>query len=162
MRCWRTVKAPSTEVYCLTACFHSTNSELPLKPTRNVEGRRSKGLKRLVLSYLASLSKYLTEVVLQLMQPFERSHPWFPERLLLMCSLCLSLILNGVFTSQLASSFSKRMYYDDIDTLEQLEESGETRFNPIDLPALLHSSAGCLYNKDLSPSRLPLLLYRVG
>lgn len=42
-----------------------------------------------------------------------------------MCSLCMSLILNGVFTSQLASTFSKRMYYDDIDTLEQLEESGK-------------------------------------
>ncbi|XP_076234963.1 uncharacterized protein LOC143179552 [Calliopsis andreniformis] len=88
--------------------------------------RYSKRFKRIFLFCLMSLGKYLTRVVLQLVQPFERSQPWFPERLFLMCSLCLSLILNGVFTSQLASTFSKRMYYDDIDTLEQLEESGLT------------------------------------
>ncbi|XP_043255164.1 uncharacterized protein LOC122398960 [Colletes gigas] len=88
--------------------------------------RHWKQFKRASLSCLASLSKYLTKVVLQLVQPFERSHPWFPERFLLMCSLWLSLILNGVFTSQLASSFSKRLYYNDIDTLEELEKSGLT------------------------------------
>lgn len=58
------------------------------------------------------------------MQPFKLGQPWFPERLLLICSLLLSLILNGIITSQLASSFSKRMYYEDINTLEQLEKSG--------------------------------------
>ncbi|PBC31699.1 hypothetical protein APICC_07500 [Apis cerana cerana] len=67
-----------------------------------------------------------TRYIYQLMQPFKLGQPWFPERLLLICSLLLSLILNGIITSQLASSFSKRMYYEDINTLEQLEKSGIT------------------------------------
>lgn len=46
----------------------------------------------------------------------------------MMCSLFLSLILNGLITSQLASSFSKRMYYENINTLEQLKESGNIPF----------------------------------
>ncbi|XP_054009266.1 uncharacterized protein LOC128892752 [Hylaeus anthracinus] len=98
----------------------------PVEPKRNFGTRdeHSKQLKQASLICLASLTKYLAKVVLQLVQPFSHSQPWFPERLLLMCSLWLSLILNGVFTSQLASTFSKRLYYDDIDTLEELEETG--------------------------------------
>ncbi|CAK9822527.1 hypothetical protein ANTRET_LOCUS1048 [Anthophora retusa] len=84
----------------------------------------SRRFNQIFLPYLASVARYLMKVVLQLMQPFESGKPWFPERLLLMCSLFLSLILNGLLTSQLASTFSKRMYYKDIDTLEELEESG--------------------------------------
>ncbi|XP_076166268.1 uncharacterized protein LOC143146143 [Ptiloglossa arizonensis] len=107
---------------------HEVAGVCPLEPTPNFQNgaRHSKQFKCISLSCLTTLSKYLMKVVLQLVQPFERSQPWFPERLLLMCSLWLSLILNGVFTSQLASTFSKRLYYNDIDTLEELEESGLT------------------------------------
>ncbi|XP_033324057.2 uncharacterized protein LOC117219213 [Megalopta genalis] len=73
---------------------------------------------------LMILVKYFTEIMLHQTQPFENTKPWFPERLFVMCSLWLSLILNGVFASQLAASFSRLHYYDDIDTLEQLEQSG--------------------------------------
>ncbi|XP_026669060.1 uncharacterized protein LOC108624594 isoform X2 [Ceratina calcarata] len=88
--------------------------------TRCVRIPREKYFKRA----FRSLGKYLIRVVLQSMQPFKSEYPWFPERLLLMCSLFLSLILNGIVTSQLASTFSKRLHYKDIDTLEELEESG--------------------------------------
>ncbi|XP_033177899.1 uncharacterized protein LOC112213251 isoform X1 [Bombus impatiens] len=83
---------------------------------------RSKRFNEMCLSFVT----WLTKVVFQLMQPFKLGQAWFPERLLMMCSLFLSLILNGLITSQLASSFSKRMYYENINTLEQLKESGLT------------------------------------
>ncbi|KZC06508.1 hypothetical protein WN55_10419 [Dufourea novaeangliae] len=96
--------------------------------TIRAEGSHSGGFERAALSSIVSLSKYITTVVLQLMQPFEGRNsghrPRFPVRLFVMCSLWLGLILNGLFTSQLASILSKRMYYDDIDTLKELEESG--------------------------------------
>lgn len=90
----------------------------------NTKKNDSKRFDRASLSLLITLARYLMKVVFQLMQPFKLGQPWFPERLLLLCSLLLSLILNGIITSQLASSFSKRMYYEDINTLEQLEKSG--------------------------------------
>ncbi|XP_076284412.1 uncharacterized protein LOC143210952 [Lasioglossum baleicum] len=85
---------------------------------------RPKRLGRVIFPRLTILVKYLAKVMLQPTQPFENCKPSFPERLFVICSLWLSLILNGVFTSQLAASFSRLHYYDDIDTLEQLEESG--------------------------------------
>lgn len=85
---------------------------------------RSKRFNEMCLSFVT----WLTKVVFQLMQPFKLGQAWFPERLLMMCSLFLSLILNGLITSQLASSFSKRMYYENINTLEQLKESGNIPF----------------------------------
>lgn len=109
--------------------FHFADRVYQLEDTGEIgstktEMGRTKRIDHVFFTHLASLGKYLSKVVFQLMQPFQLSQPWFPERLLMMCSLLLSLILNGVITSQLASSFSKRMYYEDIDTLEQLEESG--------------------------------------
>ncbi|CAL7949915.1 unnamed protein product [Xylocopa violacea] len=86
--------------------------------------RHAKLFNRDLLPNLLPLGKYLMKVVMQLMQPFKSDQPWFPERLLLMSSLFLSLILNGVVTSQLASTLSKRLFYQDIDTLEELEKSG--------------------------------------
>ncbi|XP_076656655.1 uncharacterized protein LOC143361274 [Halictus rubicundus] len=85
---------------------------------------RPRRLERVIFPRLMILVKYLTKVMLQPTQPFENCKPSFPERLFVICSLWLGLILNGVFTSQLAASFSRLHYYDDIDTLEQLEESG--------------------------------------
>nr|XP_031825522.1 uncharacterized protein LOC116423910 [Nomia melanderi]XP_031825523.1 uncharacterized protein LOC116423910 [Nomia melanderi] len=97
---------------------------VPRTETTLGAGSRLKRFKGATFSRLAPLVKYLTKVVLQPSQPFQNYAARFPERLFVMCSLWLSLILNGVFTSQLAASFSKRHYYDDIDTLEQLEKSG--------------------------------------
>ncbi|XP_017790662.1 PREDICTED: uncharacterized protein LOC108572854 [Habropoda laboriosa] len=103
---------------------YETMRNIRLTWKTEMEETHSRRFNQIFLSHLASVARYLMKVVLQLMQPFESGKPWFPERLLLMCSLFLSLILNGVLTSQLASTFSKRMYYKDIDTLEELEESG--------------------------------------
>lgn len=88
----------------------------------------SRRFNEMCLSFVTWLGRYLTKIVFQLMQPFKYGQAWFPERLLMMCSLFLSLILNGIITSQLASSFSKRIYYEDINTLEQLKESGNIPF----------------------------------
>lgn len=110
--------------------FPFTNSVHPSKTSGNsrltaeTKEKNSKRLKRLLLPYLSTSGKYFIKLILQIMQPYESNKPWFTERLFLMCSLFLSLILNGLFASQLASCFSKRMYYEDIDTLEELEESG--------------------------------------
>ncbi|XP_017758709.1 PREDICTED: uncharacterized protein LOC108549732 [Eufriesea mexicana] len=110
--------------------FHFSDRVYLLEETQGTESTtksemgHSKRIYHVFLTHLASFGKYLSKVVFQLMQPFQLSQPWFPERLLMMCSLLLSLILNGIITSQLASSFSKRMHYEDIDTLEKLEESG--------------------------------------
>ncbi|XP_078033889.1 uncharacterized protein LOC144468351 [Augochlora pura] len=79
---------------------------------------------RAIFPRLMILVKYFTEIMLHPTQAFVNTKPRFPERLFVMCSLWLSLILNGVFASQLAASFSRLHYYDDIDTLEQLEQSG--------------------------------------
>ncbi|KAK9304063.1 hypothetical protein QLX08_004441 [Tetragonisca angustula] len=102
--------------------FRKKQNVWPIIKTRKDNSKR---FNRAFLSFL-KFGKYFSKVVFQLMQPFKLGQAWFPERLLLMCSLLLSLILNGIITSQLASSFSKRMYYEDIDSLEQLEESGLT------------------------------------
>ncbi|XP_071868721.1 uncharacterized protein [Bombus fervidus] len=97
-----------------------------VRSTMKTKKGRSKRFNEMCLSFVTWLGRYLTKVVFQLTQPFNLGQAWFPERLLMMCSLFLSLILNGIITSQLASSFSKRMYYEDINTLEQLKESGLT------------------------------------
>ncbi|XP_034192943.2 uncharacterized protein LOC117610089 [Osmia lignaria lignaria] len=84
----------------------------------------SKRTSRNFWSHLLSVIKYFVQMYLQSIQPFKSKRPWFPERLVLMCSMLMSIILNGVFTSQLAFTMSKQMYYKEIDTLEELEKSG--------------------------------------
>ncbi|XP_076392710.1 uncharacterized protein LOC143265303 [Megachile rotundata] len=81
-------------------------------------------ISRNFLSHVLSAGKYLVHMYLQMIQPFESKRTLFPQRLILMCCMLMSIILNGVFTSQLASFLSKRIYYEDIDTLEQLDRSG--------------------------------------
>ncbi|KAK2583469.1 hypothetical protein KPH14_009438 [Odynerus spinipes] len=73
---------------------------------------------------ISSLIKYLTEVFLQLLQPLENARPHFPERLVLICNLIMGLILSGIFTSQLTSHYSKRTYFKEIRSLEDLKEIG--------------------------------------
>ncbi|KAG7203010.1 hypothetical protein KM043_010138 [Ampulex compressa] len=93
-----------------------------LEGARSAAARRSKGT--ICRIEIVSFAEYLTKVILQLAQPLQLTRPRFPERLFLICSLAMSLILNGIFSSKLTSNFSKLSYLDDLQTLEDVDRTG--------------------------------------
>lgn len=54
---------------------------------------------------------------------------WIGERLHISLGLFFGIIIGGSFTSKLASSFSKPIFMKNINTLEELDVSGEKRFS---------------------------------
>ncbi|XP_024936433.1 uncharacterized protein LOC107264037 isoform X2 [Cephus cinctus] len=69
-------------------------------------------------------TSFIWKVLLSSIQPLEMAGDRVSERVVLVCSLLLGVVLGGSFTSQLTSSYSKPAFYKNIETLKELEKSG--------------------------------------